>query len=84
MSSPVGSPFFGRVDSPRSATAADVTTDKVGVGSCVNILGLFALGDASIQSAAEQAGIETIHHVDVESFRILFLYSRYQVRVYGE
>jgi hypothetical protein len=82
--SPLGSPVFGRVDSPLVATASTADTAKVGVGKCVNILGLFALGDASIRSAAKQAGIETIHHVDVESFRVLFLYARYEVRVYGE
>lgn len=58
---------------------------KVGKASASSLLGLFAWGDASINTAARSAGITKIHHVDYDDFLILFgLYSQYTVTVYGE
>ena len=65
-------------------TGADVAPSKVGRATCRNILGLVAFGDATIQEAAREAGITTIHHVDAESTRIWFFYSQYTTVVYGE
>ena len=57
---------------------------KVGRATCRNILGLVAFGDATVEQAAREAGIATIHHVDAESTRIWFFYSQYTTVVYGE
>lgn len=66
------------------ATGATTGASKVGRATARNILGLVAFGDATVQEAAREAGITTIHHVDAESTRIWFFYSQYTTVVYGE
>jgi type IV pilus biogenesis protein CpaD/CtpE len=66
------------------ATGAETAATKVGRSTCRNILGLVAFGDATVQEAAREGGITTIHHVDAESTRIWFFYSQYTTVVYGE
>ena len=66
------------------ATGATTGASKVGRATARNILGLVAFGDATIEEAAREAGITTIHHVDAESTRIWFFYSQYTTVVYGE
>lgn len=58
--------------------------NKVGTSSSVGVLGLVAVGDASIQQAANQAGIKKISHVDVKKTSVLGLFAKYQTVVYGE
>lgn len=41
-------------------------------------------GDASIARALEEAGIETVHYADVETFSVLLVWTERRVRVYGE
>lgn len=58
---------------------------KVGTSSAKCILGVIAWGDASTETAAQNAGITKIHHADYEDTLILFgIYSEYAVIVYGE
>lgn len=57
---------------------------KVGTGSATGVLGLVAIGDASIQTAANQAGIKKISHVDAKKTSILGLFAKYQIMVYGD
>ena len=57
---------------------------KVGIATVKSILGLVAIGDASIREAAQSAGIRKIHYVDYKSTNILGLYATYTVHVYGE
>jgi hypothetical protein len=45
---------------------------------------LFAMGDASISAAAQNGGINQIHHVDQETLNILGIYARYTTVVHGE
>ena len=66
------------------ATGVEGGWSKVGRATARNILGLVAFGDATVQEAAREAGITTIHHVDAESTRIWFFYSQYTTVVYGE
>ena len=47
-------------------------------------LGVVALGDASIQAAAKEAGITRIHHVDYQAKSYVGVYNVYTVIVYGE
>lgn len=82
--SPISSAFVTVTESGVDGTGADVAPSKVGRATCRNILGLVAFGDASIQEAAREAGIKTIHHVDAESTRVWFFYSQYTTVVYGE
>lgn len=66
------------------AVTANAGSSKVGTAEAKSYLGIVALGDASIQAAASEAGISRIHHVDYQSKSILGIYSVYTVIVYGE
>lgn len=68
---------------PVAATSAERGT-KVGTSSAVSILGIFCVGDASIEAAAKKAGITKITHVDKKLRNILGIYGQYTVFVYGE
>lgn len=57
---------------------------KVGESQAVGVLGIVAIGDASIQTAAHQAGIKKISHVDTKKMSILGIFSKYTTVVYGE
>ena len=43
-----------------------------------------ALGDASIQAAAREAGITRIHHVDYQAKSYVGVYTIYTIIVYGD
>lgn len=64
--------------------AGNAGSSKVGTAEAKSYLGLVALGDASIQTAARSAGITRIHHVDYKTKSYLGLYTIYTVIVYGE
>jgi hypothetical protein len=84
ISSPVGSAFlYTQVKTGEGVTSNQIGT-KVGTAKASNVLGIVASGDASIQTAANSAGIKKISHVDSEKFNILGLFSTYQIFVYGE
>ncbi|MBN1422749.1 MAG: hypothetical protein JXP34_28495 [Planctomycetes bacterium] len=68
-------------------TDLDETTlgSKVGVANVHSILNLVAWGDGGTQAAAEQGGIETIHHADQQILSVLFFaYVRRTTIVYGD
>ncbi len=83
VSSPVLGTVYTSVKAPMAVTANDLGT-KVGTGEATSILGIAATGDASIQTAARNAGITKISHVDYEAFSVLGLFARVTVYVYGE
>jgi len=83
VSSPVLGIVYTSVKAPVAVTSNDVGT-KVGTGEATSILGIAATGDASIQTAARNAGITKISHVDYESFNVLGLFARITIYVYGE
>lgn len=65
------------------ATSNTVGT-KVGSSSSTGVLGLVVVGDASIQAAANKAGIKKISHVDIKKTSVLGLFAKYETIVYGE
>ena len=69
------------------AVAVDTTasSNKRGTASAHSVLGLVALGDASIDAAMKQAGITKVHHVDHNVHIVLFgFYAQTTTIVYGE
>lgn len=66
------------------AVTANAGSSKVGTAEAKGILGVVAIGDASIQAAAKEAGITRIQHVDYHSKSYVGVYSVYTVIVYGE
>ena len=75
--------IYTDVQAPLTATANPVAS-KVGTAEATSILGLVATGDASINTAARNAGITRISHVDYASKSILGIYATFTVYVYGE
>ena len=75
--------LFTGVTEGQIATSNPVGT-KVGESSSIGVLGLVAVGDASIQNAAKQAGITKVSHVDVKKTSVLGLFASYKTLVYGE
>lgn len=67
---------------PGIATSASGAL-KEGSATCKNILGLVALGDCSIDTAAKAGGISQIRSVDSKNFGILGLYSTSTIIVKG-
>ncbi|MFN0058150.1 MAG: TRL-like family protein [Planctomycetota bacterium] len=57
---------------------------KKGSAETMNILGLIAMGDASIGKAAMNGNIKTVKHADYEMFNILGVYSRFTTHVHGD
>ena len=57
---------------------------KVGTASTMNILGLVALGDASVKTAAGSSGISAVQCADYEFFNVLGIYSKFTLIVYGD
>jgi len=83
VESPIGAVIFSEITSPVAATANSVGS-KVGTAEATSVLGIWATGDASINAAAQSAGITKISHVDKETFHVLGFFARYRVMVYGE
>lgn len=70
------------VKSPEEATP-NLLGKKMGRGSCESFLGIYAKGDCSIETAAREANITRITHVDSHAETVLLVYSKYTVLVYG-
>ncbi len=75
--------LYTDVTEPVTATSNVVGT-KVGKASATNVLGIVAMGNASINAAAKDGGITKISHVDIKKFSLLGLFSTITTFVYGE
>jgi hypothetical protein len=82
VATPVTGFVYTDVKAPLDATSGDMGT-KTGTSECCSILGIVALGDASIQAAAQSAGITKIHHVDFKGWSVLGFYARFTTIVHG-
>lgn len=56
----------------------------MGTGCATNLLGLIAMGDASIDTAKRSARITEVASVDYDSFSVLGVYARFCVLVRGK
>lgn len=66
------------------AVTGNAGSSKVGTAEVKGYVGLVALGDASIQTAAREAGITRIHHVDYQTKSYVGIYTIYTIIVYGD
>jgi len=57
---------------------------KTGTSETISILGLVALGDGSVETAAQNGNISQIHGADYEYFNVIGVYQRYRTVVHGE
>lgn len=77
--------FFTSVQAPLDTDAAATNVgSKVGMSSSVSVFGMFAFGDASVESAARDGNISSIHHLDYEYLNVLFLFQKFTTRAHGE
>ena len=77
--------IFEDVNAPLDANMdATQALDKSGSAQAMSILNLFAKGDCSINAAAQDGGLETIHYADYHYFNVLSIIQRFTVTVYGE
>jgi len=76
--------IYTEIKLPVAATGTGITATKVGIAESKSILGLVAIGDASIEAAARQGGITKISHVDYKTENILGIIGKYTTRVYGK
>ena len=61
-----------------------IGTQKQGEACAKSVLGVYAFGDASIETAKKNAGITKVATVDHATTNILYLYGQYCTVVYGE
>lgn len=66
------------------AVTGNAGSSKVGTAEAKGYVGVVALGDASIQAAAREAGITRIHHVDYQAKSYVGVYTVYTIIVYGD
>ncbi|MBI1291739.1 hypothetical protein GC173_10920 [bacterium] len=57
---------------------------KSGSAETMSILGLVALGDGSVKTAASNGGLSTISGADYEYLNIIGVYQKYTTIVHGE
>ena len=74
-----------------SITTAPLSTEgnwevgsKRGEASSTSVLGLYATGDCSIATAAQNGGLKKIGHADYEQHTFLGFVSFFEVTAYGE
>lgn len=79
---PVPGALFTDAVGPHNATSVGNST-KEGTSECVSYLGLVALGDCSIEAAAEQGKILQIKSVDTKFYTVLGLYTKRTTIVKG-
>ncbi len=78
----LGSLFIDVTEAVSNSAAA--TGSKQGEACASNILGIVAIGDASIIAARRNGGISKVATVDAKYFNVLTLYGRYCTIVTGE
>lgn len=85
VSSPLTGYLYTEVQGPVAATGHTIHEDYAsGSATAKSILGIVAIGDSSIDTAARNGGITKIYYVDYEATSILGIVATYTVTVYGE
>lgn len=85
MPPPVGTGFTG-IGVPVDTTfdKTEMSETRIGRSTSHCMFGLFAWGDASVDTAARKAGITMVEHVDANIQVILLgMYSNYEIVVSG-
>ncbi len=93
-SAPVQPPrglLYTHYRAPLTAEIAGVPTGgKTGTASTLYVRDILVTGqglawdDASIEKAAREAGIKTVHYADYEILEVLGIFGEFTVRVHGE
>ena len=77
---------FTNIRAPLSAETEDSTSvgQRQGKAGASSVLGLFAWGDASLNTAAQNGDLKTINYADYEYLSVLFgVYTSFSVVAHG-
>jgi len=80
---PMGA-IYTEIKAPVAVGDGGVSYNKTGVAKATSILGLVAMGDCSIKTAAANGGIKNIKYVDYDAKNTLGVYGEYTTTVYGD
>jgi len=69
---------------PLQVGDASAKSTKVGTATSKSYIGMIAVGDSSIETAAKNGGITKINHVDWKVKNVLGFIGEYTTTVYGE
>ncbi|MEQ8820102.1 MAG: TRL-like family protein [Sumerlaeia bacterium] len=58
-------------------------SSRSGSAESVSYLGLVALGDCSLTTAAQNGGVSTVNQVDYQFFNVLGIYQKFTTIAYG-
>lgn len=76
--------FYTEVSFPGGVGAGDISYTKVGKSMAKSYFALVATGDASIEAAVKDGGIQKIKYVDYKTKNILGFIGEYTTYVYGD
>lgn len=80
---PANGVLLTNTQGPVTATAKE-SYSQSGEASAISVLGIVGVGNASINAAAQSAGIDRIHSVDQKYFSLLGIYSSTTTIVRGD
>lgn len=81
---PVGG-LFSNYDAPLTTEYdGQMVASKTGEASSSSVLGLFAFGDCSVQSAAKDGNLNSISYCDYSYFNVLGVFQTFTVKAHGE
>ena len=76
---------FTNIKAPIDVDAASTPVAlRKGEASSISVLGLVAVGDASVHAAAEEGDLTKVEHIDYKFLNVLGLFTRFTTIVYGE
>ncbi len=80
---PVGV-IYTDIQVPYPVAGESSAMEKSGTAECTSVLGLVAVGDASIRQAMQNGHITKVSYVEWSANNILGVIGTYKVTVYGE
>lgn len=81
----LGGMVYEGITVPHSVTSNTISDNtKVGKSNYISVLGIVAVGDGGVNTAAKNAGIKKISHVDEQKTSILGVFTKSETIVYGE
>lgn len=83
----MGGFVYTQVKDPAQGLAVAVepcSATKVGQSTATGVMGMVAVGDASVEAAMKNGGITKVHHVDHEVLSVLGLFVTSTTIVKGE
>ena len=86
---PVMPPVAGLVTSVEMPLTTNVgpntpVSTKQGSATVMNVLGILTVGNAGLDAAAKDGGLQQIHYADYSYFNLLWIFQTFTTTAYGE